>query len=447
MGGSQVKNNAALMENLEGMVQSGKWQQQQWRKIAAEGLPINKDDAWKYTSLSGFKQLPLHSAVFQPVENISYESLSLNLDGYRLVFFDGLFSVRCSDWIPKITITPLDRLSDVETYELSKSVQPDAFTYLTDATATGGVLIEVDAETVIDKPIYLLHISSGMKGDVCSYRHHISLGRLSQCELIEHHISLDQGGGVTLSRMSADVGKGAHFYHTKLIEEAPCQHHFGHNDIVVDRDASVHSHCLMLSGVLCRHQTSSHLQGENGFIEMNSLSMPDDQQTFDSRTYLRHQAPHCRSEQLHKTIARGASNGVFDGMIYVEPSALKTDGQMDSHNLLLSESAQVNCKPQLEIYADDVKCSHGATTGQLDARQVDYMRARGISKDKAQQMLLFAFASEVAFKIRNGCVKQHVCDKLVGSLSQVRPHSDKKGLDPHLIPEKFTGRSQGEFYV
>ncbi|WP_281221871.1 Fe-S cluster assembly protein SufD [Photobacterium sanguinicancri] len=427
MGGSLVKNDVALMKDLESMVQSVHWQQQQWEKMIGVGLPANKDEAWKYTSLSDFKQQPLHYAAFQPAENISYDSLSLNFDGYRLVFFDGLYSVRCSDWIPNAIITPIDKLSGLDIDALSKSIQPDAFTYLTDATATGGVLIEVKPDTVIDKPIYLLHISSGMKGEVCSYRHHVELGRLSQCEVIEHHISLDQGGGVTLSRLSADVGKGAHFYHTKLLEESPRQHHFGHNDIIVDRDASAQSNCFMLSGLLCRHQTSSLLQGENGFVEMNSLAMPDHQQTFDSRTYLRHRAAHCHSEQLHKTIARGASNGVFDGMIYVEPRALKTDGQMDSHNLLLSEAAQVNCKPQLEIYADDVKCSHGATTGQLDSNQIEYMRSRGIKKVKAEQMIIFAFAAEAAFKIRHPLVQQYVCDKLELTLSQHAPQYGSQG--------------------
>lgn len=418
MGGLLVNNDTDLLESLETMVKPNNWQQQQWSKMAGVGLPVHSDEDWKYTSLSMFKQLPLHCAARQPAENISYESLSLALDGYRLVFFDGLFSVRCSDWIPKTTVTPLERLSAVESYEMSKSVCPDAFTYLTDATAMGGVLIEVEPGTLIDKPIYLLHISSGVKGDVCSYRHHIELGRLSQCEVIEHHISLDQGGGATLSRLSFYVNQAAHLYHTKLIEESPLQHHFGHNDLVIERDASVQSNCFMLSGLVNRHQTSSHLRGENGLIEMNSLSMPDNHQTFDSRTYLRHQAAHCRSEQLHKTIARGASCGVFDGTIYVDPNALKTDGQMDSHNLIMSKASQVNCKPKLEIYADDVKCSHGATTGQLDPNQIEYMRARGIKKSKAEQMITFAFAAEVAFKIRNPLVKQHVFDKLELALSQ-----------------------------
>ncbi|MGF1709646.1 Fe-S cluster assembly protein SufD [Vibrio kagoshimensis] len=420
MVGSPVKNNqeTGAIDNFSEMVQPESWQRNQWKKALNLGFPKNKDENWKYTSLSSFNALEIQKAAHQSIENIDFEGLCLNIDCYRIVFLDGRLLVRCSDWIPKVTVTPLQNLTGVESYELSKSVHPDAFTYLTDAIATAGVLIEIESRCVVEKPIYLFHISSGNTGDSCSYRHHLELGYLSECEVIEHHVSLDQGGGVTFSRMTSYVGEGGHMRHTKLIEESTQQHHFGHNDITLQRNASAYSHCFMLSASLCRHQTSCDLQGENGFVEMNSLSMPQDQQTFDSRTYLKHFAPHCQSEQLHKTIARDKSNGVFDGMIYVTPDALKTDGQMDSHNLLLSNNAQVNCKPQLEIYADDVKCSHGATTGQLDTKQIDYMRARGISKSKAKKMLIFAFASQVALKVRHTGVKDFVLDKLENSFAQ-----------------------------
>ncbi|GAB2650073.1 Fe-S cluster assembly protein SufD [Vibrio panuliri] len=412
MAGLPLMNDAHLNRSLAKMTQESTWQKAQWSRLAEVGLPDSSDEAWRYTPLSSFKQLPLRYAKFQPAENISYESLSLGLDSYRLVFFDGRFSFRCSDWIPHATITPLHCVTDVDSHELRKAIKPDAFVYLTDATASGGVLIEVAANRVIDKPIYLLHINSGNKGDVCSYRHHVDLGTGAQCEIIEHHVSLEQGGGVTLSRLTGLVQNGARFYHTKLIEESGQQHHFGHNDTVLERDAFAQTTTMALSGRLVRHQNSSALRGENGYIEMNSLSLPHAQHTFDNRTYLSHAAAHCISKQLHKIIAKDEATGVFEGMIYVAPVAQQTDGQMDSHNLLLGESATVNTKPQLEIYADDVKCSHGATSGQLNRDQIDYMRARGIPKSLAESMLLKAFASEVAFKLRNPLVKEHVLARI-----------------------------------
>lgn len=416
MGGLLVKSNQHGFDSLAHLVQPQEWQKKQFGKAVELGIPTSKDEAWKYTSLNDFNALPLQLAMLQSAENISYEGLSLGIDAYRLVFFDGHFSARCSDWIPKVRVTPLNVLTSVETYELSRSVRPDAFTNLNDATATGGVLIEVEPNTQVNKPIYLLHISSGQKGEVCSYRHHIEMGPLSELEVIEHHISLAQGGGVTLSRLTNYVGEGACFHHTKLIEESPQQHHFGHNDIRLQRDAKASSTSLLLSGLLLRTQTSSELCGDNGEIAMNSISLPTDKQTFDTRTYLKHNAPHCQSEQMHKIIGRDQSNAVFDGMIYVDPTALKTDGQMDTHSLLLSDKAQVNCKPQLEIYADDVKCSHGATTGQLDPNQIAYMRARGINRFNAEQMLMSAFVCEVADKIRHPSLRDYVISQLNSSL-------------------------------
>ncbi|MDC5840442.1 Fe-S cluster assembly protein SufD [Vibrio europaeus] len=416
MGGLLVKSNQHGFDSLAHLVQPQEWQKKQFGKAVELGIPTVKDEAWKYTSLNDFNALPLQLAMLQSAENISYEGLSLGIDAYRLVFFDGHFSARCSDWIPKVRVTPLNVLTSVETYELSRSVRPDAFTHLNDATATGGVLIEVEPNTQVTKPIYLLHISSGQKGEVCSYRHHLEMGPLSELEVIEHHISLAQGGGVTLSRLTSYVGEGACYHHTKLIEESQQQHHFGHNDIRLQRDAKASSTSLLLSGLLLRNQTSSELCGENGEVAMNSISLPTNKQTFDTRTYLKHNAPHCQSEQMHKIIGRDQSNAVFDGMIYVDPIALKTDGQMDTHSLLISDKAQVNCKPQLEIYADDVKCSHGATTGQLDPNQIAYMRARGINRFNAEQMLMSAFVCEVAEKIRHPSLRNYVISQLNNSL-------------------------------
>ena len=422
MGGLLVKSNCPSVDTLQHLVQGQDWQKSQFAKAKSVGLPSAKEEGWKYTSLEYFYSLPLQSAALQSAENISYEGLSLGIDAYRLVFFDGHFSARCSDWIPKVRVTPLSVLTAVETYELSRSVRADAFTYLTDATASGGVLIEVEPNTQVTKPIYLLHISSGQNGEVCSYRHHIEMAPLSELEVIEHHISLEQGGGVTLSRLTSYIGEGANYQHTKLIEESKQQHHFGHNDIRLQRDAKANSTAVLLSGLLVRHQTSSELSGDNAELAMNSVAMPKDEQTFDSRTYLKHNAPHCRSEQMHKIIGRDKGNAVFDGMIYVDPVALKTDGQMDTHSLLLSDHAQVNCKPQLEIYADDVKCSHGATTGQMDKNQIDYMRARGINQQQAEQMLMSAFVCEVADKIRHPSLRSYVHSKLADSLHKEVNH-------------------------
>ncbi len=218
MVGSQMDADKRVLQNLNLLVQPEPWQQSQWEKMADLGLPKAQDEAWKYTPLSTFKKLSFQKVSFCCEDDISYESLSLNFDSYRLIFLDGNFLVRCSDWIPKVRVTLLSELSDIESYEMMKAVRPESFSYLMDATATSGTWLEVEPNTIVNKPIYLLHISSGLEGDVCSYRHHIHVGHSSQCEVIEHHISLTQGGGVTFSRLTAQVEEEAHYYHTKLVK-------------------------------------------------------------------------------------------------------------------------------------------------------------------------------------------------------------------------------------
>ncbi|WED23971.1 Fe-S cluster assembly protein SufD [Vibrio sp. JC009] len=360
----------------------------------------------------------------ESIENFSYEGLSIGFDCYRLVFFDGKFSVRLSDWIREAKITSLDAMGGLDKAEqpdsepLPEAVLPKALTQ--SDCDTGGVYIEIKPGSALSKPIYLFHLNTGgEEQDAYYYRHHIELGKNSSCEIIEHHVSLNQIESVSHSRLTANVGDNAHLYHSKIIQEGVGQQHVGHNDILVQRDATATSTVVIFDGEKINHQTSSCLCQPNGYLEMNSLALPRQEQVFNSCTYLKHKADHCPSKQTHKVIASDKSSAVFDGMIYVEPEALKTDGQMDNHNLILGNQAQVNSNPQLEIYADDVKCSHGATTGQLDKDQIGYLRARGIKKAKAKQMITFAFAAEVAQTIRNESIRDYIQKRIRLILEEV----------------------------
>ncbi|WP_192888914.1 Fe-S cluster assembly protein SufD [Vibrio bathopelagicus] len=422
MDGSLMKNKLSLLDSFQTLVQPNEWQNKQWSKLLGVGLPSSKHEDWKYTPFNRLEQLELIRAPAQPAANTPYNEFSLDIDAYRLVFVDGYFSARYSDWVPKVRVTPISALSPIETDELSRSIKPDAFTYITDATASCGVLIEVEANTQISKPIYLLHVNSGKQGDVSSYRNHIEVAEHSEINVIEHHVSQGDRGAVTLSRLTQHIGCGAHYHHTKIVEESSTQHHFGHNDITISAHASAHSCCMLYSGQLIRHQVSSVLAGEQGFVSMDSVSLPQSEEIFDTRTYLKHNAPHCVSEQNHKIIARELSKSVFDGMIYVDPVAQKTDGQMNTHSLILGDYAQVNSKPQLEIYADDVKCSHGATTGQIDPNQINYLRSRGIPKQRAEHMITSAFAIEVAERIKHPALRQYAIDKINASLNKESDH-------------------------
>ncbi len=255
--------------------------------------------------------------------------------------------------------------------------------------------IRVPRNRRLDKPLLLMHITSGLAGDALNtahYRHHLALESGAEATIVEHYLSLNEQPHFTGGRLTMTVADNAHLQHIKLAFENARSYHFAHNDLLLGRDASAFSSSFLLGGQVLRHQTSTRLGGENSNLRLNSLAMPVKNEVCDSRTWLDHQVGYCTSRQLHKTIVSDKGRAVFNGLINVAPLALKTDGQMTNNNLLLGRLAEVDTKPQLEIYADDVKCSHGATVGRIDEEQLFYLRSRGIEQQAAQQMILYAFA-------------------------------------------------------
>jgi len=198
----------------------------------------------------------------------------------------------------------------------------------------------------------------------------------------------------------------------KLAFENAGSYHFAHNDLFMAADAAAWSHSFLLGGAVLRHHTSTQLNGENSTLRINSLVMPVNSEVCDTRTWLEHNKGFCNSRQLHKTIVSDKGRAVFNGMINVAQHAIKTDGQMTNNNLLLGRLSEVDTKPQLEIYADDVKCSHGATVGRIDDEQMFYLRSRGIEQQAAQQMIIYAFAAELTEAISDEALKQQVLSRI-----------------------------------
>lgn len=412
MVGLSEKSRDMALTRLTALQGEHAWQKKSWQQLVNLGLPNVHHEDWRYTPLEHFLGLSYQAPSLSLIDSCSIESLSMAFDCYRLVFLDGEYQEGLSDAIPSATTTPLSSLSSQQQKILNQSVNAEAFSLMTDAMASSGVVIEVASKVELEKPIYLFHLNSGNSAEVYSYRHHVDLASSASCHVYEHHISLKQGGGVSCSRVTMNVADNAKLTHLKLVEESQEQQHFGHNDVLVGRDGQVVSHTFLLEGQLVRNHTSARLEETGANININSLTLPKQDQVFDTRTYLKHQAAHCDSHQTHKIIAKDNGVGVFNGMIFVDKHAIKTNGQMDNHNLLLSGQAQVNSKPQLEIYADDVKCSHGATTGQIDNNQLFYLQARGIPLAQAEKMITFAFAGELTDAIDDSDVRHHIIRRI-----------------------------------
>ncbi|UQY45923.1 Fe-S cluster assembly protein SufD [Erwinia sp. PK3-005] len=395
--------------------------QQHWQQLMRLGLPTRKHENWKYTPLDELlsQQFVLPDAPALTPEDVA--RLALPLDAVRLVFVDGQFNAGLSD-------TQFDRFevqvaSAAERRNLDAPVQPEVFLHLTESLAEQATTLRLPRGKAAERPLYLLHISSGraeQQLNTVHYRHHLQIEAGAEAQVIEHYVSLNAQPHFTGARLTMMVGDNAQLTHTKLSFENAGSYHFAHNDIITGRDARVSSHSFLLGAGLSRHNTSAQLNGENSDLSINSLVLPVDKEVCDTRTYLEHNKGYCQSRQLHKTIVRDRARAVFNGMIKVAQHALKTDGQMTNNNLLLGRLAEVDTKPQLEIYADDVKCSHGATVGRIDEEQMFYLRARGISEEAAQRMIVYAFAAELTEAIDDetlkACVLERIAQRFPGGI-------------------------------
>lgn len=391
-------------------------QQQHLHQMLRLGLPTRKQENWRYTPLDGLlnSQFVSERGV---VDEQQRDALALPVEALRLVFIDGQFNAALSD---DTAGSGFDITFDDARRELPAPVQPDVFLHLTESLARSVTTIKVAPGKSPQKPLLLMHITQGLAGEemnTAHYRHHLELGQSAEATVYEHYVSLNDRPHFSGSRLTMSVAANAHLHHVKLAFENPLSYHFAHNDILLAQDATAESHSFLLGGAVLRHNTSTQLNGENTQLRINSLAMPVKSEVCDTRTWLEHNKGYCNSRQLHKTIVSDKGRAVFNGLINVAKHAIKTDGQMTNNNLLLGRLSGVDTKPQLEIYADDVKCSHGATVGRIDDEQMFYLRSRGINQDAAQKMIIHAFAAELTEAISDEALKQQVLARITRRLS------------------------------
>ncbi|MEG3113123.1 MULTISPECIES: Fe-S cluster assembly protein SufD [Pantoea] len=386
--------------------------QQHWQQLMRVGLPTRKHENWKYTPLDTLLSQQFVLPQGQALSAEQVDGFALPLDAIRLVFVDGRFQAALST--RDTELFEIQHSLAAERRPLPAPVQPEVFLHLTESLAEEVTSIRLARGKSAARPLYLLHITSGQQDgmNTVHHRHHLQLEQGAEAEIIEHYVTLNATTHFTGSRFTFDVADNARLKHTKLAFESSESYHFAHNDIVIGRDADVSSTSFLLGAGLTRHNTSSQLNGENTQLAINSLVLPVKQEVADTRTYLEHNKGYCTSRQMHKTIVRDKGRAVFNGHIKVAKHALKTDGKMTNNNLLLGRLAEVDTKPQLEIYADDVKCGHGATIGRIDDEQMFYLRSRGIKQDAAQTMIIHAFAAELTETLENEVLRVAVLQRI-----------------------------------
>jgi Fe-S cluster assembly protein SufD len=270
-----------------------------------------------------------------------------------------------------------------------------AFTALNTAFIRDGAFIELQPDAVVDQPIHLIFVSEGQGESISHPRNLIVAAQNSRATIIESYICIRDTPYFTNAVTEISLGEGARVDHYKIQRESEKSFHVGTTQIRQARDSQLHSFSFAVGGSLARTNIYTTLDGNAATCTLNGLYLADGAQHIDNQTSIEHIAPNCPSHEIYKGVLDGRSHGVFNGKVYVHPEAQKTDGKQSNNNLLLSPTARVDTKPQLEIFADDVKCTHGATVGRLDELAMFYLNSRGIGAETARTLLTYAFAADV----------------------------------------------------
>jgi len=377
------------------------------------GLPTTKNEEYKFTAISKkiaseIRDFSQASPVLISDQDIQ-TALIPGLDAYVLVLNNGRYDANHST-LPKQGFN-LSEITEGETAPfMITDINKDSFMVLNKVSYQKGIYIKLPKSTVLDKPIFVLHFVQASSGQVISPKIWIEGGEHTEAVFLEKTVSIDDNpyflnGSI---EVKTEANAHLHYYRIQNHSKQAIEVNSFHTD--VHRDATFTSFVLSLQANMIRNNTSLNLIGSGCVGNMYGLYILNGSAHVDNHTNVDHTQPHCDSNELYKGILADSSRGVFNGKIFVRQDAQKTNAFQQNNNILLSEDAIINTKPQLEIWADDVKCSHGCTTGQLDEEALFYIRARGIGKEQARALLLYAFAGDVIEHIKVDAFKEYCVD-------------------------------------
>jgi Fe-S cluster assembly protein SufD len=384
------------------------------------GFPTTHDEDWRFTDVSAIAQ-----TTFRLARNGSAKLSQRELEPYlvpgvacQLVFVNGCFARELSSLgkLPDgVKVSSLagefsSNSGAIEThFGRYLDTRGDAFCALNTAFVEDGAYVHIPRGTLVEEPIYLLFVSTADDAPSMSHpRNLIVAEEDSQATFVEDYVSLD--GGAVFCNTVTELVAADHTVLSHYMIEREHKQAFNISTLRIQqgRSANVVSHSLLLGGALVRNNVHPMLAGEGGECLINGLFIGNGRQHLDNYMLVEHASPRCSSRQFYNGILDGHTHGVFHGRIIVHKDAQKTDAKQTNRNLLLSDDAQIDTKPQLEIYADDVKCTHGATIGQIEGDALFYLRSRGIDEVSARKLLLFAFASECLDRMKQGPIRKHV---------------------------------------
>ena len=407
-----------------------------WGRFVSRGFPTTRDEEWRFTGVG-----PIAERAFALAPPLSggdgfYDHRVPDVAA-ELVFINGRYvpalsriealpeAVRIGSLASSMTTTP-----DVVTRHLSRIAPRESqpFVALNTAFLHDGAFIELPAGAIVERPIHLLFLTTPqvrLKPDTASVMTHprvlVILGANSQASIVETYAGPAGTGYFTNAVSEIVVGDNAVLSHVKLQYEGVDAFHIGGTHVHVQRRGSYVSNAVNLGGGLVRNDIAVVLGGEGVDCTLNGLYCADADRLVDNHTTIDHANPHCDSREIYKGILAGRARGVFNGKIIVRPDAQKTDAKQTNRALLLSEDARINTTPQLEIFANDVKCTHGAAVGQLDEEALFYLRSRGLSDVDARHLLIRGFAADVVNRMPIDAVRSSVERRLYQQLSRALP--------------------------
>ncbi len=409
-------NDIAVTQTLPG--QELDWLQKLREQARAQfqrhGLPSKKVEDWKYTSLWALTQEAFtHEAQAGQLDETRCSKVALLESAYRLVIVDGQFSAELSqldDLETGLTLQPLS-----ESFAKTKAVlgqqidmEKPGLNALNTMLMTEGAYIQVNADIKINKPVELLIINTGETAKLATHlRHIIDMAENSELTLVEHYVSLmDDSVGLTNVVTEVNLAENARLNHFKLQHESLSHYHIATLAGKQAKSSAWNTNNISLGGKLARNDIHSQLLGEQAHVTMDGMYLVNGKQHVDNHTRIDHTVPNTTSEEVYKGVLDGDSHAVFNGKVIVHKDAQKTDANQSNRNLLLSRTCEIDTKPEMEIYADDVKCGHGSTVGQLDEQQIFFLRSRGLDETSARSLLTYAFAVEVLQRISDLPIRQ-----------------------------------------
>ncbi len=437
---NEIDFHLANFRQLNGKLPA--WMQQMRAAALARfgelGFPTTQQEDWKYTNVAPLTKIPfrLPSAASPPErpavlrEQVERAGLAV---GTQLVFVDGSYVAELSSLAnlaegvrAESLAAALQKDADRVQPYLGRCVgyEDESFAALNTAFVQDGAFVCVPRRTAVADPIHLLFLSTAAGAPIIAHpRILIVVDDSSQATVIESHVGFGDGTYCTNAVTEIFVGADSHLAHYKIQREGAGAFHLATVRAQQAADSHFRSHAVSMGSLLARNDIGAVLDGEGGECTLHGLYLARGRQHVDHHTCIDHRQPRCSSREVYKGVLDGHSTGVFNGKVYVRPDAQKSDASQVNKNLLLSPDAVIDTKPQLEIFADDVKCSHGATIGRLDEKSVFYLRSRGIGASDARNMLIYAFANELIGRMEAEPVRVQL-DRLLWSRFHDNPNAE-----------------------